>query len=85
MVFQKYYQVQIKLQKQLLAHRIRYLIFKFYRYYLSPEIIENSPYTFKTDVWSLGVLLYEMCALKPPFEANSLHMLALKIVRGVYP
>jgi NIMA (never in mitosis gene a)-related kinase len=27
-------------------------------YYLSPEIIENRPYSFKTDIWSLGVLLY---------------------------
>ena len=32
-------------------------------YYLSPEIIESRPYSFKSDVWALGVLLYEMCAL----------------------
>lgn len=53
-------------------------------YYLSPEIIESKPYSFKTDVWSLGVILYEMCALKPPFNAESLHFLALKIVKGSY-
>lgn len=49
-------------------------------YYLSPEIIENRPYSFKSDVWSLGVLLYEMCSLGPPFNANSIPNLALKIV-----
>ncbi|OMJ69407.1 hypothetical protein SteCoe_32875 [Stentor coeruleus] len=54
-------------------------------YYLSPEIVENRPYSFKSDIWSLGVLLYEMCCLKPPFDATSLHFLALKIVRGQYP
>jgi len=32
-------------------------------YYLSPEIIRGDPYSFKSDVWALGVLLYEMCAL----------------------
>ena len=35
-------------------------------------------------MWSLGVLLYEMCALKPPFNGASLHILALQIVRGVF-
>jgi NIMA (never in mitosis gene a)-related kinase len=49
-------------------------------YYLSPEIIENKPYNFKSDVWSLGVLLYEMCALGPPFNAGSLHELAKRII-----
>lgn len=51
-------------------------------YYLSPEIIESSPYSFKSDVWSLGVLLYEMAALQPPFNATSLHQLAQRIIAG---
>lgn len=54
-------------------------------YYLSPEIVENRPYNFMSDVWSLGVLLYEMMTLKPPFDGQSLHHLALKIARGNYP
>ncbi|CAD8131755.1 unnamed protein product [Paramecium octaurelia] len=53
-------------------------------YYLAPELLENKPYSFKGDVWSLGVILYEMCAKTPPFNADSLASLALKIVRGQY-
>ena len=53
-------------------------------YYLSPEIIDSKPYNFKSDIWSLGVVLYELCALKPPFDAESLPKLAMKIVRGNY-
>ncbi|XP_009706591.1 PREDICTED: serine/threonine-protein kinase Nek5, partial [Cariama cristata] len=51
-------------------------------YYLSPEICENRPYNNKTDIWSLGCVLYELCALKHPFEGDSLHQLVLKICRG---
>jgi NIMA (never in mitosis gene a)-related kinase len=54
-------------------------------YYLSPEVIENRPYSLPTDIWSLGVLLYELCAMKKPFIATSFGTLALKIVKGVYP
>ena len=53
-------------------------------YYLSPEIIEGKPYSFASDIWSLGVILYELCALKPPFNAQSLSALGLKIVKGIF-
>jgi len=53
-------------------------------YYLSPEIVNNKPYAFKSDIWSLGILLYEMCALKMPFDGNSLPQLSLKISSGAY-
>ena len=53
-------------------------------YYLSPEIINSKPYDSKSDIWALGVLLYEMMTFKMPFNANSLPALSLKILRGIY-
>ena len=53
-------------------------------YYFSPEIINGEPYNYKTDIWSLGVVLYEMCCLKLPFESNNIAQLSIKILRGKY-
>ncbi|XP_055006351.1 serine/threonine-protein kinase Nek5 [Boleophthalmus pectinirostris] len=53
-------------------------------YYLSPEICENRPYNNKTDIWSLGCVLYELCMLRHPFEGSSLRQLVNKICRGRY-
>ena len=33
-------------------------------YYMSPEVCQNQPYSYKSDVWALGCILYEMCALQ---------------------
>ena len=40
-------------------------------YYLSPEVCEDRPYNSKSDIWSLGCILYELCTLKHPFEAKN--------------
>ncbi|XP_068557997.1 serine/threonine-protein kinase Nek5-like isoform X1 [Cebidichthys violaceus] len=53
-------------------------------YYLSPEICESRPYNNKTDIWSLGCVLYELCTLRHPFEGSSLRQLVGKICRGSY-
>jgi NIMA (never in mitosis gene a)-related kinase len=52
------------------------------------------PYSFQSDIWALGIILYELCTLSKPFDAESLHLLgnilcdyyyiALKIVRGKF-
>ena len=52
--------------------------------YASPELCENKPYNEKTDIWSLGVVLYEMATLYPPFNSKNLVGLALKIKEGTY-
>ncbi|CAH1267861.1 NEK4 [Branchiostoma lanceolatum] len=52
--------------------------------YLSPELCQDIPYSSKSDVWALGCLLYEMCALKPAFDANNLISLFYKIVKGTF-
>lgn len=53
-------------------------------YYLSPEICEEKPYNEKSDVWSLGCILYEMIAYKHPFNAGSTPALFIKILNGKF-
>lgn len=54
-------------------------------YYLSPELITQKPYSFPSDIWSLGVLLYELCTFTTPFNADTFMGLAKEIVGGKYP
>lgn len=54
-------------------------------YYASPEVWKDQPYDNKSDIWSLGCVLYEMCALKPPFRADDMEGLFNKVTSGIYP
>mmetsp|Transcript_11668 Transcript_11668/g.33575 ORF Transcript_11668/g.33575 Transcript_11668/m.33575 type:complete len:772 (-) Transcript_11668:2-2317(-) len=49
-------------------------------HYLSPEICNNEPYGTRSDLWSLGVVTYELSALKVPFSGTSLPAVALQII-----
>ena len=48
--------------------------------YQSPEIIRNEPYSFKSDIWALGCVLYELCTLRKPFDANDPQSLRVKVL-----
>ncbi|KAM5163197.1 serine/threonine-protein kinase Nek2 [Mantella aurantiaca] len=53
-------------------------------YYMSPEQMNRMSYNEKSDIWSLGCLLYELCALSPPFTAYNQKELAEKIKIGKF-
>lgn len=53
-------------------------------YYASPEVWQDKPYDNRSDIWSLGCVLYEMITLMPPFRASSMAGLSQKVTRGNY-
>jgi len=40
--------------------------------FFSPEQIEKKEYSYKVDVWALGVVLYHLCTFKLPFQAENI-------------
>jgi NIMA (never in mitosis gene a)-related kinase 1/4/5 len=44
-------------------------------YYASPEVWKDQPYDNKSDIWSLGCVIYEMTTLNPPFRAQNMDKL----------
>jgi len=40
--------------------------------YMAPETMTEMRYDFQADIWALGCILFELCALDPPFLAESL-------------
>lgn len=53
-------------------------------YYMAPEACQSEPYTSKSDVWALGIILYELCTLQKPFAADNLLGLVFKIVSDAH-
>ena len=51
-------------------------------YYASPEVWKDNPYSYKSDLWSIGCVIYELCALRPPFQGKDLDELYENVCKG---
>jgi len=52
-------------------------------YTMSPEVLKGQ-YTYKTDVWSLGVMAYMLLSSQIPFCGKDMKEIAKRIMRGTY-
>ena len=53
-------------------------------YYMAPEMWKNARYSSRAEVWSLGVILYELFALERPFVSENIKELMGEVCRGAY-
>ena len=51
-------------------------------YYASPEVWRDEPYSYKSDLWSIGCVIYELCELHPPFKGKDLDELFEDVCKG---
>lgn len=52
--------------------------------YMSPQIVHEEEYTFKTDIWSLGCLFFELLTGKTPFQSKTMKQLSKHMTAGTY-
>uniref|UniRef100_A0A3B5LPK9 non-specific serine/threonine protein kinase n=1 Tax=Xiphophorus couchianus TaxID=32473 RepID=A0A3B5LPK9_9TELE len=51
-------------------------------YYMSPELCQGAKYNFKSDIWAMGCVLFEVLTLRKTFDATNPLNLCVKIVQG---
>lgn len=51
-------------------------------HYLSPEICQGQNYGHKSDIWSLGCVLYELICLHRPFDASNVPAIIFQVIRN---
>lgn len=53
-------------------------------FYTAPEIWNQKPYNYKSDIWSLGCIIYEMATLSLPFKGETIELLYENIMSKKY-
>ncbi len=53
--------------------------------YMSPEQLEGTEATARSDIWALGIVLYEMAAGVRPFQGDNLYRLCTGIIQEPFP
>ena len=48
-------------------------------YYVSPELVNEEKYSYKSDVWAIGCILYELCYLKRAYDGKNMIEIVSKI------
>jgi serine/threonine protein kinase len=51
---------------------------------MAPEIQKRQLYSNKSDLWSVGIIMFELLAGLPPFTAKTREELQKKIAKGYY-
>ena len=52
---------------------------------MSPEVVKNEPYNSKSDIWSVGCVLYELATFQRPFVGDTLISIFNSIVNDPAP
>ena len=52
---------------------------------MTPQVCKAQKYSYMSDVWSLGCVLYELCALQQAWTGNNLLAVVYKIVQASHP
>lgn len=49
---------------------------------MSPEVMQQKPYSYKADIWSVGVIFFALITGDVPFIGNDMKQLASKVEKG---